>query len=306
MYYDLNIITPNTEFDRKRRLIESAIADGYDGIAYNTEVTGTMSIKDMNKTEKVDLGTLKLDTIVNSMPNKTSKQMKTFQQFSRVTVVCNEMRAVMQLVDSNQILKSYDVVAAKTKDAKVFHALCLENDVVDIITFDLTEKLPYKLKRGQVTEAIKKGIMFELSYSQAIEDMSIRRMVFSNAITIMNATKFKNIIITSKCADNFHHRSPFDVMNIFRVLGMPKDAATKAVGENTVKIIERGKFRKSFKGIVAFATAEDEKEFQEKHNARLKKDMEEEESKQEEPAASNKNTKLGFEIDTSKEKMSIE
>jgi len=40
---------------------------------------------------------------------------------------------------------------------------------VDIISFDLTEKLPFHLKRGPVTEAIKKGIMFEVTYSQAIE-----------------------------------------------------------------------------------------------------------------------------------------
>lgn len=43
---------------------------------------------------------------------------------------------------------------------------------MDIITFDLTEKLPYQLKRGQVTEAMKKGIVFELSYSQAIEGIN--------------------------------------------------------------------------------------------------------------------------------------
>lgn len=78
---------------------------------------------------------------------------------------------------------------------------------------------------------------------------------------------------------------------------MPKDAAVKAVSTNTAKVIERGskthvcfsgtpknilEFRKSFKGIVAFATAEDEKEFQEKHNNRIKKEAqmipEEEES----------------------------
>lgn len=42
-------------------------------------------------------------------------------------------------------------------------------ETVDIISFDLNDKLPFHLKRGPVTEAIKKGIMFEICYSQAVE-----------------------------------------------------------------------------------------------------------------------------------------
>jgi RNase P subunit p30. len=34
--------------------------------------------------------------------------------------------------------------------------------------------MPFKLKRGPVTEAIKKGIMFEICYSQGIEGIILR------------------------------------------------------------------------------------------------------------------------------------
>jgi len=91
----------------------------------------------------------------------------------------------------------------------------------------LSEKLPFHLKRGPVTEAIKKGIMFEISYSQSIEgpflnnlnligiDMTFRRMIFSNAIQLIRATKGKNIIFSSGTDEAFYHRSPYDVINLY-------------------------------------------------------------------------------------------
>ena len=51
----------------------------------------------MNKTEKIDLSTLKVETSVNTDPKKTGIQLKSFQQFSRVTIFANEMRSMHQL-----------------------------------------------------------------------------------------------------------------------------------------------------------------------------------------------------------------
>jgi hypothetical protein len=39
----------------------------------------------------------------------------------------------------------------------------------DIYTFDLSVKMPFFLKRGQLTELLKRGIHFEINYSSAIE-----------------------------------------------------------------------------------------------------------------------------------------
>ena len=61
----------------------------------------------MNKTEKIDLSTLKIDTNVNTAPKKTTIQIQSFQQFSRVTLFANEMRSVQQL---NVILRYYTLL----------------------------------------------------------------------------------------------------------------------------------------------------------------------------------------------------
>jgi len=42
----------------------------------------------------------------------------------------------------------------------------------------------------------------------------MRRMVFSNAIQLIQATKGKNIIFTSGTEDAFYHRSPYDAINL--------------------------------------------------------------------------------------------
>ncbi len=100
-----------------------------------------------------------------------------------------------------KVLNSYDIIAVYTKSEKVFHTICTEYDVkiledflifqfIDIITFNLTEKLPFNLKRGPVSEAINKKIMFEINYSEAISGLI--HIIFS--IFNRDATK-KNYFI---------------------------------------------------------------------------------------------------------------
>jgi len=173
----------------------------------------------------------------------------------------NDTKYLQYLNETNAILKTYDIVAVKTNKQNIFTTLCSEYYTFDILTFDMTEKVPIQLKRGLVTEAIKKGIMFEINYSQAIEDPSSRRMVFSNAISIMHSTKDKGIIISSGGEDPFFHRSPHDIINLSTVLGISKDQALKTLSENTLRCIKRAESRRNFKGTIGFATVEEEKQF---------------------------------------------
>jgi len=203
---------------------------------------------------------LKNSTKLQNNPAKL-KLLENFKQLTRITLTINDTKFLQLLTDTNVILKSYDIIAVRTTNQKIFYSLCLENDMVDILCFDLTEKLPFALKRGVVTEAIKKGIMFEISYSQAIEDAKLRRMIFSNAIIIMSSTKNKNIILSSAAEDPFYHRSPQDVVVLSTMLEMSKDAAVKCVSEYPARCIKRAEFRNNFKGTISFATSNEENLF---------------------------------------------
>ena len=53
---------------------------------------------------------------------------------------------------------------------------------VDIITFDLSKRLPFRLKPATLQEAVKRGIHLEICYAAAIRDEGARRTCFTNAV----------------------------------------------------------------------------------------------------------------------------
>lgn len=53
---------------------------------------------------------------------------------------------------------------------------------VDIITFDLSKRLPFRLKPAALQEAVKRGAHLEICYAAAIRDEGARRTCFANAL----------------------------------------------------------------------------------------------------------------------------
>ena len=53
---------------------------------------------------------------------------------------------------------------------------------VDIITFDLSKRLPFRLKPATLQEAVRRGIHLEICYAAAIRDEGARRTCFANAL----------------------------------------------------------------------------------------------------------------------------
>lgn len=84
-----------------------------------------------------------------------------------------------------------------------------------MISFDLTKKFPFFLKKGTVDAAIKKGISFEITYNDCFEDHDVKRLVFSNSINLINTVKGNNIVFNSGGDNAFLHRSPFDIASLY-------------------------------------------------------------------------------------------
>ena len=53
---------------------------------------------------------------------------------------------------------------------------------VDIIMFDLSKRLPFRLKPATLQEAVKRGVHLEICYAAAIRDEGARRTCFTNAL----------------------------------------------------------------------------------------------------------------------------
>lgn len=111
------------------------------------------------------------------------------------------------------MLLSYDLVAVKTTNEKVFHSLCLEANVVDIVTFYLSEKL-FKLKHNVMYEAAGRGLKFELQYGEALRNEKSRRMVLSNMANVCRITRGKHLLFSSGARNKLQLRSPADLYSL--------------------------------------------------------------------------------------------
>ncbi|KAM9232642.1 ribonuclease P protein subunit p30 isoform 2-T2 [Leptosomus discolor] len=121
---------------------------------------------------------------------------------------------------------------------------------VDLVCINVTEKLPFYFRRPPVNMAIDRGIYFELLYTPAIKDSTMRRYTISNAISLMQICKGKNIVISSAAERPLELRGPYDVANLGLLFGLSESEAKAAVSTNCRATMLHGETRKSACGVV--------------------------------------------------------
>lgn len=114
----------------------------------------------------------------------------------------------------NSALKSYDLLAIKPNNEKIFDQCC--NDLnIDIITISFEEKINFILKKNLIRASIDRGIFFEICYEEFIRDTFKRPNFISNVLSILEVTKGKNLIISSGSDNYIYHRSPNDLITLY-------------------------------------------------------------------------------------------
>ena len=123
------------------------------------------------------------------------------QQVTRLTAVLEDIAACHALAQGNHIVESYDVVAVQPESqqasrlalmrspqgfpaVQAFQYAC-ERAWVDVVSFDLSKRIPFFLQPQYVDKAIKRGVMLELAYSAALRDGVARRYFMSNAMALI-------------------------------------------------------------------------------------------------------------------------
>lgn len=66
------------------------------------------------------------------------------------------------------LLKQFDLVAVQPTNEKVLVQACQYLDI-DVIYFDLTQRLPFPLKFQPIGVAIDRGVMFELGFASTLK-----------------------------------------------------------------------------------------------------------------------------------------
>ncbi|KAG9345982.1 hypothetical protein JZ751_007797 [Albula glossodonta] len=121
---------------------------------------------------------------------------------------------------------------------------------VDIICIAVAEKQPFFFKRPPVNGAIDRGVFFEISYVAAIKDSTMRRYTISNALSLMETCKGKNVIVSSGAETGLELRGPYDIANLGLLFGLSEGDAKAAVSANCRAVILHGETRKTALGII--------------------------------------------------------
>ncbi|XP_049501362.1 ribonuclease P protein subunit p30 isoform X2 [Panthera onca] len=206
-----------------RGLVENAAHLGYSVVAINHVVEFKEKKQEIEKP-------IAVSELFTTLPIVQGKS-RPIKVLTRLTIIvsdpshCNVLRATSSRV------RLYDIVAVFPKTEKLFHVACTHLDV-DLVCITVTEKLPFYFKRPPINVAIDRGVGFELVYSPAIKDSTMRRYTISNALNLMQICKGKNVILSSAAERPLEIRGPYDVANLGLLFGLSESDARAAVSTN--------------------------------------------------------------------------
>ncbi|XP_040291471.1 ribonuclease P protein subunit p30 [Bufo bufo] len=266
VFVDLNLTNCMT-VKKLQSVIEMAAHLGYSAVAIN-------HIAEFENKKPEIVKPISTKDLFASPPTVQGKSTP-IQILKRLTVIASDPSHFNVLRSTSPVTRLYDIVAVYPKTEKLFHAACTAIDV-DIICINVTEKYPFFFRRPPVNAAIERGIFFELIYTPSIKDSTLRRYTISNALSLMEICKGKNIIISSGAEKPLELRGPYDVATLGLLFGLSERSAKAALSTNCRAALLHGETRKTAFGITHTVkkpqTLEDEGEAAEPASKKAKKE----------------------------------
>ncbi|XP_021371885.1 ribonuclease P protein subunit p30-like [Mizuhopecten yessoensis] len=170
------------------------------------------------------------------------------RQLSRISTIISDASQTHKLAQED--IQKFDLVAVQPTSEKTFHLACMTLDI-DIIIIDVTQKLPYFIRRPSVNTAIERGIHFEIQYSPAVMDSSSRVDMIHNTQSLVSVCKGKNVILSSGCEQASSIRGPYDVANLAMLFGMTQAQGKAAVCRNCRAVLFHAESRRACKSTMS-------------------------------------------------------
>lgn len=161
--------------------------------------------------------------------------------YTRLTAKVNE---TIQLYKLNKCKETpqYDLLALEPQNAKILQYISMGSAELDILTFNLSERLDYNLFKIGYKVLEDLGVCIEINYGPAQLGSSLRRNIICNAQNLTEKT-VKNIILSSGIDDPFRLRGPKDAKSLGVLFLMSSDKCHDAVFNNGMKAIKLAKHR---------------------------------------------------------------
>ncbi|GFO11678.1 ribonuclease p protein subunit p30 [Plakobranchus ocellatus] len=250
IYADLNI--PYQSAGSIQEVLDLCVDVGFERVAINNVVKNLQSGKNKKQAAKPQILPPTQILLNKSSTDALKAQRPKFQQLSRFTTILDDAANTHRL--GSPEVQAYDIIAVQPTDEKTFQLACSTLDV-DIICLNFTENLGFSLKRPLIKLAIKRGIHFEISYSPALKDNSVKRNIISNALTLISVSRGKGVIISSAAEKPIDVRSPWDVMNLGKLFGLNQTQAKDAISRNCRAVLKHAEARKTCKTVISVTAA---------------------------------------------------
>lgn len=169
------------------------------------------------------------------------------QILSRITIRLEDCSLNYNMANST---KEFDILAIRPTDEKTLQHACTSMDC-DIISLDLSLRMPFHLKHSTLGSATSRGVYLEICYSAGLHDTNSRRNLLSNAASVVRATRGRGIIISSEASSALGLRGPYDLVNLATFWGLSQERGRATLSENPRKVLVKAETRRSIhKGVL--------------------------------------------------------
>lgn len=182
-------------------------------------------------------------------PALPSNPPKSLQLLTRLNLTLSDPAQNQRL---NSLTQAYDIVALRPTNEKTLLNACT-NLECDVISLDLSVRLPYHFKFKMLSAAISRGVRLEICYGPGVtgSGLDARRNLIGNAMSLIRATRGRGIIVSSEARQALNLRAPWDVINLTCVWGLSQERGKEAICEEARKAVALAKLKRtSWRGIV--------------------------------------------------------
>ncbi len=163
---------------------------------------------------------------------------------SRVHLAASDVEDSVSLVPKCR--QAFDLISCAPETEEQLRKVCAAVDC-DIVSLDLSQPLPFRVQPAHVQSALKRGLVFEIVYSNLLRDSdATRRNVFSNARALCRLTRGRGVIIASGAANRLDLRAPADVANIATFFDLKGPLARAALDQTPRQLLRRVAMAKAF------------------------------------------------------------
>lgn len=240
-FADLNV--PYLDDPREtEKLVSKAIKLGFETIAICKTHRLKHEKEKGKKNKKKDGGQLSpIDWNVLPAIQDMKKKNPKLNFYSRITVLLDDQSQVHQL--SSEAVQTFDILAVQPTTEKLYQQACKSLEI-DIISLDMSRRLPFHLKFPTVHAAVERGVHFEIIYSTAFGGTTERTQLLAIAMDMVVFTKGKNIIVSSGAEHELDFRGPYDIVNLGLLFRFKEEQSKAAITKNCRAVLFHAQARK--------------------------------------------------------------